>query len=169
MHRKLKNKPQSSWFWGWSLRKIPSFRATYLWCNSLVNVEFFTTTWWIFYCGIYTALYIDHFLATISKKNQTNKREQDSSAEMSFKHLSHWITGLKKISWKAPADIPHSELMWYQKGLNVREVLVTRSPLLAMSKSWKHVFHQQSKYRTQCLLAFHHFWAAELENWFTSV
>ena len=55
-------------------------------------VEFFTTTW-IFYRGIYTALYIDHFLAKISKKTQTNKREQDRSAEMSFKHLSHWITG----------------------------------------------------------------------------
>ena len=59
-------------------------------------VEFFTTTWWIFYRGIYTALYIDHFLAKISKKKQTNKREQESSAEMSSKHLSQWITGSKK-------------------------------------------------------------------------
>lgn len=38
------------------------------------------------------------FWQKLAKKKQTNKREQDSSAEMSFKHLSHWITGLKKIS-----------------------------------------------------------------------
>ena len=88
---------------------------------------------------------------------------------MSRKHLSHWITGLKKNSYKAPADIPHSELMWYQKGLNIREVLVTRSTSCNAQELKAYVFHQQPKYRTRCLLAFHHFWAAELENWFTPV
>ena len=168
MHRKLKNKPQSSWFWGGSLWKITSFSATYLWCNSLVNVEFFTTTWWIFYCGIYTALYIDHFLATIRKKTQETKENRIAPQKWASNIQVTGLQDLKK-SHKKHQQIFPSELMCYQKGPTIREVLVIRSPLLAMSKSWKHVFHQQSKYRTQCLLAFHHFWAAKLENWFTSV
>ena len=57
-------------------------------------VEFFTTTWWIFYRGIYTALYIDHFLAKSSKKKpnkqkRTGKLRRDEP--QTFKSLDYRI------------------------------------------------------------------------------
>lgn len=112
------------------------------------------------------------FFGKISKKEhkQTNKREQDSSAEMSFKYLSHWITRLEKYIIKSTSRFSRqcadevSERSQYKRSTgNQVSTSCNEQELKA------YVFHQQSKYRTQCLLAFLHFWAAELENWFTSV